>query len=142
MSDSSRPITEYLVISRGQWREDLSHEDIQAAIDAFYDWHGAHVAAGRMRIGQRLARAGKRVSADGVTDGPFAESKEIIGGYWFIVAESLDAAAELAEGNPCLTCGLSYEIRPIETVRASANAVTSETPGRYRHAHPGDEAIA
>lgn len=134
MSDSSLSANEYLVISRGQWREELSHEEIQAAIDAFYDWHGAHVAAGRMHVGQRLARVGKRVSADGVTDGPFAESKEIIGGYWFIVAESLDAAAELAAGNPCLACGLSYEIRPIETVRASAFAQTSETPARGGHA--------
>ncbi|KRE97789.1 hypothetical protein ASG87_14775 [Frateuria sp. Soil773] len=129
MNDSSPSTAEYLVISRGQWHEDLTSDEIQAAIDAFYDWHGQLVAAGRMRVGQRLARAGKRVSARGVIDGPFAESKEIVGGYWFIVAESLDAAAELAAGNPCLACGLSFEIRPIETARASADAITSETPG-------------
>ena len=134
MSESLQSANEYLVVSLGQWHEDLSSYEIQAAIDAFYDWHAEHVAAGRMRVGQRLARAGKRVSADGVTDGPFTESKEIIGGYWFIVADSLDAAAELAAGNPCLACGLSYEIRPIETVRASAFAQTSETPARGGHA--------
>jgi hypothetical protein len=52
----------------------------------------------------------------------------VIGGYWFILAGSLEEAAEIAAGNPCLACGLVYEIRPIESVRASAFAVTTETP--------------
>jgi hypothetical protein len=48
-----------------------------------------------------------------ITDGPFGESKEVIGGYWFILANSLDEAAQIAKGNPCLHCGLLLEIRPI-----------------------------
>jgi len=48
------------------------------------------------------------------TDGPFGESKEVIGGYWFIVAKDLDEAAEIAKGNPCLDYGLFLEIRPID----------------------------
>lgn len=83
-----------------------------------------------MKAGQRLAREGKIVSKTKVTDGPFAETKEVIGGYWFILAESLDEAAEIAAGNPCLACGLVFEIRPIESVRASAFAVTTETPDK------------
>jgi hypothetical protein len=65
-----------------------------------------------------------------VLDGPFAEAKEVIGGYWFFVAASLDEAAALAAQNPCLACGLSYEVRPLEPQRASAFALTSETPTR------------
>jgi hypothetical protein len=122
------PPSEYLVISRGQWDRDLSREAIQDAIDRFYVWHGRLVDEGKMKGGQRLAREGKTVAKNGVTDGPFAETKEVIGGYWFILAGSLEEAAELAAGNPCLACGLSYEIRPIESVRASAFAVTNETP--------------
>ena len=122
------PPSEYLVISRGQWDRDLSREEIQDAIDRFYVWHGRLVDEGKMKAGQRLAREGKLVSKTSVTDGPFAETKEVIGGYWFILAGSLEEAAELAAGNPCLACGLVYEIRPIESVRASAFAVTSETP--------------
>jgi hypothetical protein len=86
------------------------------------------VAQGKMRAGQRLARPGKLVSKLAVTDGPFSEGKEVIGGYWFIVASSLDEAAQLAAQNPCLAYGLSYEIRPIETIRASAFNLTAETP--------------
>ena len=82
-----------------------------------------------MRAGQRLAREKKIVSKHPVTDGPFAETKEVIGGYWFILAGSLEEAARLAAENPCLACGLSYEIRPIESERASAFKVTNETPG-------------
>ena len=67
-----------------------------------------------------------------VTDGPFTEAKEVIGGYWFIVAGSLEEAAKIAAGNPCLSCGLFYEIRPIDPERASALTVTTETPSVHR----------
>ena len=53
---------------------------------------------------------------------------EAIGGYWFIVADSLREAAELAAGNPCARYGLRYEIRPLEAANASAFRVTNETP--------------
>jgi hypothetical protein len=122
------PLHEYLVISRGQWDAELPPQTIQAAIDRFYDWYTRAVAAGRMKSGQRLAREGKRVARQGVTDGPFTEAKEIVGGYWFILAGSLDEAAAIAAENPCLACGLTYEIRPIELERASAFALTNETP--------------
>jgi hypothetical protein len=128
MSEKSSP-SEYLVISRGQWDRDKSPEEIQKAIDAFYLWHDRLVAEGKMKGGQRLATQAMIVSRSGVTDGPFAEAKEVIGGYWFFLAGSLAEAAELAAQNPCLACGLSYEVRPIETERASAFNVTNETPG-------------
>ncbi len=125
--------SEYLVLSRGQWDKDKSPQEIQDAIDAFYEWHDRLVQEGKMRAGQRLARLAKIVSKNGVTDGPFAEAKEVIGGYWFFVAGSLDEAAELAAQNPCLACGLTYEVRPIESERASAFQVTNETPGNPTH---------
>jgi hypothetical protein len=123
-------LSEFLVLSRGKWDAEKSREEIQKAIDAFYTWHAQLVKEGRMKGGQRLARPARLVSRNGVTDGPFAESKEVIGGYWFIMAHDLAEAAQIAAGNPCLACGLTYEIRPIETERASAYNVTNETPGR------------
>ena len=129
MTERKKPLSEYLAISRGQWDEDISREEIQKAIDKFYVWHDRLVNEGRMRAGQRLARERKVVSKDMVTGGPFGEAKEVIGGYWFILASSLEEAAGLAAGNPCLACGLTCEIRPIESERASAYKVTNETPG-------------
>ena len=129
MTEKKDPLSEYLVISRGQWDQDLSREEIQNAIDQFYAWHDRLVNEGRMKAGQRLARERKIVSKHALTDGPFTETKEVIGGYWFILAGSLEEAAALAAENPCLACGLTYEIRPIESERASAFKVTNETPG-------------
>ena len=125
----SKPeLSEYLVISRGQWEADKSPQQIQQAIDAFYVWHDQLVREGKMKSGQRLARATMMVSKHGVTDGPFAETKEVIGGYWHFLAGSLEEAAALAAQNPCLACGLSYEVRPVELERCSAYAQSSETP--------------
>ena len=120
--------SEYLLLSRGQWDRAKSQEEIQAAIDSFYTWYEQLVAQGRFKPGHRLATGGMLVSRSGVTDGPFTEAKEIIGGYWFIVADSLQEAAGIAARNPCLACGLSFEIRPIELERASAFRASNETP--------------
>ena len=123
-------INEYLLLSRGQWDADKSPQEIQAAIDAFYEWHAQLVAEGRFKPGQRLAKAAKLVTRSGITDGPFTESKEIIGGYWFVLAPSLEEAARIVAANPCLACGLAFEIRPIEAEPASAYREGNETPGR------------
>ncbi len=119
---------DYLVLSRGQWDRDLSPHVIQAAIDAFYAWYDRLLEEGKVLPGQRLAREGRLVSRERVLDGPYAEAKELVGGYWFFRAASLDEAAALAAQNPCLACGLSFEVRPVELVRASAFARTNETP--------------
>jgi hypothetical protein len=120
--------SEFLVLSRGQWDRDKSPEEIQQAIDAFYVWRDQLVLEGKMKPGQRLARAATLVSRDGVTDGPFTEAKEVVGGYWHFMADSLDEAVALAARNPCLACGLMNEVRPIEPERASAGKISSETP--------------
>lgn len=132
MMSESRGPSEYLVISRGQWDEDKSPEEIQSAIDAFYDWHDQLVSAGKMISGHRLREAKMIVSKHGITDGPFAETKEVIGGYWFFRANSLAEAAALAAQNPCMACGLSYEVRQLEPERCSAFDQTAETPPSRR----------
>ena len=112
---SVQPPAEFLVIARGQWDKTLSRDEIQNAIDQFYVWLDRLVAEGKMKRGQRLTYEGKTIVRQGViTDGPFGESKEVIGGYWFILANSLDEAAQVAKGNPCLDFGLFFEIRPVD----------------------------
>jgi len=120
---------EYLVLSRGQWDRDADPADIQVAIDAFYAWLERMIAEGRMKTGQRLDTPGAVVSRKGtMTDGPFGEAKEVVGGYWFILARSLQEAAQLAAQNPCMQYGLFYEIRPLDPQKGSAYKVTNETP--------------
>jgi hypothetical protein len=118
---SDQPSTaEYLVISRGQWDKTLSSDEIQSATEKFYIWYDRLIDEGKMKPGQRLTSEGKTVARKNlITDGPFGESKEAIGGYWFILAQSLDEAVQIAKGNPCLDCGLFLEIRPIDPQRAT-----------------------
>jgi hypothetical protein len=124
------PTHDYLVISRGQWDKEASPEAIQRAIEDFYGWLNRSIDEGKMKMGSRLTAEGATVSRDGiVTDGPFGETKEAVGGYWFIVAESLEEAARIAAGNPCKQYGLFYEIRPTDPACASAYERTTETPG-------------
>ena len=121
------PNSEYLVLSRGQWDKNASKEDIESAIQKFYDWYEQSLKAGRMKAGSRLSTDVAMVSKSGiVTDGPFGEAKEIVGGYWFIVANSLREAAEIAAQNPCAQYGLCFEIRPLESERASVHNITNE----------------
>lgn len=124
--------SEYLLISRGQWDETASKQDVQDAIDRFYAWYERGVADGVLLPGSRLENRGKIVARGSITDGPFAEAKELVGGYWFIVADSLDHAARIASDNPCIAFGLTLEIRPLEAARARAHDVTNETPPGWR----------
>jgi hypothetical protein len=64
----------------------------------------------RIREGERL-----------VTDGPFAETKETLGGYYIIEAESLDEAIEWASKIPSARLG-TIEVRPVVQVPAEARA--------------------
>ena len=128
------PQNEYLLISRGQWDESASKEAVQGAIDRFYTWYEQGLSQGKLKQGSRLENRGKLVSKAGITDGPFAEAKELVGGYWFVVAGTLEEAAAIAAENPCLEFGLMLEVRPLEATRASASAVTNETPPAWRAA--------
>ena len=120
---------EYLLLSRGKWDSRKSNEEIETAIGSFYSWYEQLLAEGTFKPGQRLAVDCKLVTPTGIIDGPFAESKEVIGGYWFIVAENLQEAANIAARNPCVACGLSFEIRPLELERGSAYRESNENVG-------------
>jgi hypothetical protein len=65
-------------------------------------------------MGGRLKNGGKVLSASGVTDGPFIEVKEVIGGYMLVTAENYEGALEVARECPGLMMpGSSVEIREI-----------------------------
>jgi hypothetical protein len=113
---SNQPsLSEYLVICRGQWDKTATDGQIQKVIDQFYVWLDGLVEDGKMRRGQRLTYEGRTVGRrNTIMDGPFGESKEVVGGYWFVIAHNIDEAAQIAAGNPCLEYGLVLEIRPID----------------------------
>jgi hypothetical protein len=65
--------------------------------------------------GQPLERSGKLVTGKqkAVTDGPFAESKDVVGGYTLIQARDLEQAVELSKGCPILEREGMVEVRPV-----------------------------
>ena len=112
--------SEYLVICRGgRFDEGLSPEDTENKMKQFSAWFERMSEQGKMKGGQQLEPQGKVIfGKKGVTDGPFAESKEAVAGYWFIQAATLEEAVEIANGGPLLDYGHIVEIRPILTEAA------------------------
>lgn len=89
-----------------------SQEDIQNEIKKWQDWIGGIAAQGKFDSTNQLGSEGKVVKPDGtITDGPYAEVKEIIGGYIIVKTESETEAVEIAKGCPILDTGGHVEVR-------------------------------
>ena len=105
------------MIFRNDYRPDLSGspEQMQAIMKKWMDWMGSIAAQNKLvSQGNRLGNEGKTVKPGNViTDGPYVEIKESVGGYIVVRAESVEEAAELAKGCPILTVGGNVEVRPI-----------------------------
>ena len=98
----------------------FSPEDIQAVGQKYQEWSEKMGAAGKLAGGNKLANdAGKVLQGTdkvSVVDGPFAETKEVIGGYFILEAEDYAEAAELSKSCPHLAFGGKIELRQIESM--------------------------
>jgi len=109
-------MNEFLLIFRRDFstKEDRpSPEQLQNSLERWQDWFGGIAAQNKLaRPLQRWDGKGKVVKPTKVvTDGPYAEIKESIGGMIFVKAEDYDEAAEIAKGCPILDLGGNVEIR-------------------------------
>lgn len=108
---------DYLLIYRADFSAigARTPEEIQAGTKRWMDWIGSIAAQNKLTDrGNRLDQSGKVLKADNlVTNGPYAEIKETIGGYSIIKADSYEEAIELAKGCPVLTMGGNVEVREI-----------------------------
>jgi hypothetical protein len=85
-------------------------QEMFAVFNAWKDKFKANI----LDMGGKLKPGGKIVTASGVTDGPFVETKEIVGGFMIVAAESYDRALEVARESPGLMSpGSSIELREI-----------------------------
>ena len=106
----------YLLIFRGNdWYQGLSPEQMQQVADNWMAWFHRLKDEGKCAGGNPLEREGKIVSGKNriVSDGPFAESKETIGGYFLLTVSSMDEAVAIAQQCPGLPHGIRVEVRPI-----------------------------
>ena len=105
----------YLLIFRStDWYKGLSPEQMQQVADNWMAWFNRLKDEGKCTGGNPLEREGKIVGKNRVvSDGPFAESKESIGGYFLLTVGSLDEAVAIAQQCPGLPHGIRVEVRPI-----------------------------
>ncbi len=107
------PTQKYLFIQRrgpGK-QEPPSPAQMQEMYAAFNAWK-EKFKENIVDMGGKLKPGGKILTASGVTDGPFVEVKEIVGGFMIVSAESYERALEVARESPGLTSpGSSIEIR-------------------------------
>jgi hypothetical protein len=109
-------MSKFLFIYRGSAdsASEMTPEESQQHMKAWEQWIGEAMQKGWMlNPGDALTPEGRVVKAKVVTDGPFVESKEIVGGYSIVQADSLDAAAKLAKGCPGLSVGGTVEVRAL-----------------------------
>lgn len=107
-------MSEFVYLYRGGSRPE-SPADGEKVMQKWMAWFADMAAKGFVKNqGQPLEGEGKVVRNGGaITDGPFAETKDIIGGYSIIEAKDLAQAAEIAKGCPILEAGGLVEVRPV-----------------------------
>lgn len=122
-----------LIFRDTDWSKGLSPEEAQTVIGDWMAWFKRLSDQGKAVAGNPLERTGKVVSGKNgrvVADGPFAESKEAIGGYFLLNVETLDEAVAIAQQCPGLPYGAIVEVRPI----AEQCPLAAEAQAQLAHA--------
>jgi len=109
--------SDYLLLFRGNvWDRGLSPAQLQKVVSDWMAWFERLKREGKCLDGNPLEEEGKVVSGKQgrtVADGPFAESKEAIGGYFYLQVADENEAIEIARQCPGLEYGSVVEVRPV-----------------------------
>jgi len=112
--------SDYLLLFRGNvWDRGLSPAQLQKVVSDWMAWFERLKAEGKCAGGHPLEEEGKVVSGKQgrtVVDGPFAESKEAIGGYFYLTVADENEAIEIAQQCPGLEYGAVVEVRPVADI--------------------------
>lgn len=113
----------YLLLFRSSVASEESYqtmapEEMQANLDQWNQWIGGIAAQGKLIGGEALKNSGKVINGSKhvVTDGPYAESKELVSGYLMVQVDNLEEAISLSSGCPIYDIEGSVEVRPITSV--------------------------
>lgn len=130
---------DYLLLFRGNvWDRDLSPEQLQKVVSDWHAWFERLKQEGKCAGGHPLQNEGKVVSGRKgrtVADGPFAESKEAVGGYFYLQVSDEAEAVAIAQQCPGLEYGCEVEVRPVAdmcTVKAHALEQAEQLTGAAR----------
>lgn len=106
----------YLLLFRGtDWHMEMSPEEIQGVMGEWGAWFERLDKGGKLAAANPLENEGVVVAgkARTVSDGPFAEAKESIGGFFLLKVETMEEALAIAKECPALPYGLTVEVRPV-----------------------------
>ncbi len=135
---STQTTSEYMLLFRGtDWHKGLSPEEIQEVVNHMKAWFDRLTAQGKLKAGQPLMQEGKIVSqkkGQRVADGPFAESKEAIAGYFLLQVDTLDEAVVIAKDFPALEYGATVEVRPVAPECSLAQVVRDKSAEQFARA--------
>jgi hypothetical protein len=112
------------------WQKGLSPEEMQRIAGQWMAWFERLTAQGKAVAGSHLELEGKVVSGKNgrsVSDGPFAESKEAVGGYFLLNVSTLEEAVAIAQQCPGLDYGAQIEVRPVAEICPLLKDMVSET---------------
>ena len=125
--------TEFMILFRSiDWNKDLSLEEMQQVMDRTLGWFERLREEGKFKAAQPLFNEGKVISGTTkrvVTDGPFAESKETVGGYLILSVDTMEEALDIARGWPLLDCGCTLEVRPLAPECPDFHRIKQELAG-------------
>ncbi len=136
IAEKSSPST-YLLLFRNTGPENykgLTSKERQELLNRWNAWYENLARAGKAIEGQPLETDTRIVAGpagERITDGPFPEAKEAVGGYVKILAQSLDEATEAARSHPALNYGMLIEVR-----QATDDCHLGVTAHHRKHAQP------
>lgn len=113
------PVSPFLLLFRNAGPESHAHltpDERRRLAQRWNDWYDRLSARGQVQHGRPLDLTGRVVSGpagDRIVDGPYAEAKEVVGGYLFLTVADLDEATAVASECPGLAIGLTVEVRPV-----------------------------
>jgi len=117
---------EYMMIFRNEKMDSQpSAEQMQMVLQQWQTWITGIAKDGKYSGTNRLLAEGKTIKPNSViTDGPYMEGKEMVGGYLVVKADSLDEAIKLAKSCPNLIYGGNVEVREVMTIDDNPSSKT------------------
>jgi hypothetical protein len=106
----------FMFIFHGGGMEGMSPEEMQSHMGKWFTWIDKLSKKGQYVAGEPLLPGGKLVSGAGgktVTDGPYTEGKEVVGGFFIVNAKDLNEAVAMAKESPDYELGGSTQVRQV-----------------------------
>ncbi len=108
-------MSQFMLLLRGGEFQQYSPEEMQKITEQYLHWAIQLREEGRFLAGDELKNGGRMLRAQNgrIVDGPFTETKEMIGGYYVLAAKNFDEVVAIAHACPHLKFGGEVEIREI-----------------------------